>query len=89
MIFEYVALVISGWINPVFLIVVALMLRGGYQRTEAILKVFVLLMIPFGWVVFYRYSFYPREGHFLWILGMVLALFSFQVRPEQYSMARF
>jgi hypothetical protein len=76
MIFEYVALVISGWINPVFLIIVALMLRGRYQRTEAILRIIVLLMIPFCWVVFYHYDFYPREGHFLWLFGMVLTLFS-------------
>jgi hypothetical protein len=76
MIFEYVALVISGWINPVFLIVVALMLRGRYQRTEAILRIILLLMVPFCWAVFYDYGFYPREGYFLWLFGMLLALFS-------------
>ena len=75
MIFDYVALLISGWINPVFLIVVALMLRGGYQRTEAILRIIVLLMIPFCWVVFHYHGFYPREGHFFWLFGMVLTLF--------------
>src|SRR5947208_2345207 len=76
MIFEYVALLISGWINPVFLVVVALMLRGGYQRTFAILRTIVLLMFPFCWVVFYYYGIYPREGHFFWLVGMVLVLFS-------------
>jgi hypothetical protein len=76
MIFEYVALVISGWINPVFLIVVALMLRERYQRAVAILRITLLLMIPFCWVVFYDYGIYPREGYFLWLFGMLLALFS-------------
>ena|SRR6266496_4895738 len=76
MIFEYVALLISGWINPVFLIVVAFMLRQRYQRTVAILRIIVLLMFPFCWVVFYYYGFYPREGHFLWLVGMVMVLFS-------------
>lgn len=79
MVFEYVALLISGWIKPVFLIVVALMLRGRYQRTVATLRIIVLLMFPFCWVVFYHYGFYPREGYFLWLLGMVLVLFSSSV----------
>jgi len=76
MIFEYVAFLISGWINPVFLIVVALMLRGQYRRAVAVLRIILLLMFPFCWVVFYNYGAYPREGHFLWIFGMVLTLFS-------------
>jgi hypothetical protein len=29
-------------------------------------------MIPFCWVVFYHYGFYPREGYFLWLFGMLL-----------------
>jgi len=33
-------------------------------------------MIPFCWIVFYNERLYPREGHILWVAGMVLALFS-------------
>jgi hypothetical protein len=33
-------------------------------------------MAPFCWVVFHYENLYPREGYFLWILGMLLALFS-------------
>ena len=33
-------------------------------------------MIPFCWIVLYKYALYPHEGHFLWIAGMVFALFS-------------
>jgi hypothetical protein len=76
MIFEYVALLISGWINPLFLIILALMLPARHQRAVAILRIVLLLMIPFCWVVFYHYGFYPREGYFLWLFGMLLALFS-------------
>jgi hypothetical protein len=83
-IFEYVALLISGWINPMFLIVVGLMLNERFQRTVAILRIIVLLMFPFCWVVFYDYGFYPRGGHFLWLVGMVAVLFScgFEARPR-------
>src|SRR6266700_4122991 len=75
-IFEYVALLISGWINPLFLIILALMLPGRHQRVVTILRIVLLLMIPFCWVVFYYQGFYPREGHFLWLVGMFLVLFS-------------
>ena len=76
MIFEYVALLISGWINPLFLIILALTLAGRHKLAVAILRIVLLLMIPFCWVVFYNNGFYPREGHFFWLFGMVLTLFS-------------
>jgi len=36
----------------------------------------VVVMIPFSCVVFHYEHFYPREGYFLWVLGMLLALFA-------------
>jgi hypothetical protein len=83
-ILDYVALLISGWINPLFLMTVALMLHERHQREVAILRIILLLMIPFCWIVFYFHAFYPREGHFLWLFGMILALFSsgFRARAE-------
>jgi|SRR5579864_4373005 len=75
-IFDYVALLISGWINPLFLITVTLVVLRRCQRAVAIMRITVLLMIPFCWVVFHFEHFYPREGHFLWLVGMVLTLFS-------------
>jgi hypothetical protein len=36
----------------------------------------MLLMIPCCWVVFHDEKLYPREGHFVWIIGMLLVLFS-------------
>jgi hypothetical protein len=29
-------------------------------------------MIPFCWVIFYALEVYPREGHVLWVIGMLL-----------------
>jgi hypothetical protein len=73
---EYIALLISGWINIVFLASVGIRWRSGNGRAFRILRTATLLMIPFCWIVFYDDSLYPREGHVLWIVGMVLALFS-------------
>ncbi len=42
----------------------------------AVLRIVVILMIPFCWVVFHYESLHPREGHFVWIIGMLLVLFS-------------
>ena len=48
----------------------------GNRRPFKILRTITLLMIPFCWVVFYDGRLFPREGHSLWVAGMVLALFS-------------
>lgn len=72
----FISLVISGWINPVFIVTAVLDLSGQYRRTVWVLRILVLVMIPCCWIFFYAFHLYPREGHFLWILGMLLALFS-------------
>jgi len=71
-----VAWLISGWINIVFLAALAMRWWEGNRRPFKILRTITLLMIPFCWVVFYDGRLFPREGHSLWVAGMVLALFS-------------
>ncbi|MGO9591890.1 MAG: hypothetical protein ACLP3K_17820 [Candidatus Acidiferrales bacterium] len=73
---DFLATLISGWINPAFLIAAALSVFGQRLRLVAALRIVVLLMIPFCWIVFHYESLYPREGHFVWIIGMLLVLFS-------------
>jgi hypothetical protein len=73
---EYFSVLISGLINPVFLIYVALASAERTGRAIRALRVIVPLMIPFCWVVFHYERYDPREGHFLWILGMLLVLYS-------------
>jgi hypothetical protein len=75
-VFENVSVHISGLINPIFLATVILMLVKPCHRLVLIAKVALLLMAPFCWVVFHYEDLYPREGYFLWILGMLLVLFS-------------
>ena len=72
----YIAVLISGWINIAFLVSLTIRWRSGNGRAFRILRVITLLMVPFCWIVFYDESLFPREGHVLWIVGMVLALFS-------------
>ncbi|MGC2419987.1 MAG: hypothetical protein WA434_19755 [Candidatus Acidiferrales bacterium] len=73
---EHLSLFMSGCVNPVFLVAAALGFSGGHQRSMAVLRIVVILMIPFCWIVFHYESMYPREGHFVWIIGMLLVLFS-------------
>ena len=48
------------------------------------LKFVLISMIPFCWVVFYSFEIYPREGHVLWVIGMLLVLFaSWKQVPKQ------
>jgi hypothetical protein len=75
--FLYLAMLVSGWINVVFLI--ALIVHASHWRARmfVLLRASVLLMVPFCWPVFYYERLrFPREAHFVWIIGMLLALFS-------------
>jgi hypothetical protein len=75
----YVSLLISGWINPLFMTAVFLDLTN-HLRAVRILRFVVLSLIPSSWfVIFLFLRAYPREGHFLWIIGMLLVLFPDQV----------
>lgn len=76
---EYFSMLISGWINPVFIIALAVGIQRRLARLFIALRTALLLMIPFCWIVYYKEASYPREGHFVWILGMLLALFSIKV----------
>lgn len=72
----FVSLLISGWINPVFLILAFSDLADTHPRLVRILKVAVVAMIPFTWLFFATFPiFYPREGHFAWVIGMLLVVF--------------
>ena len=74
--FLYLSVVLSGLINPVFLIYLTLTSFKRTAQTARVLKFVLLSMIPFCWVVFHYLEVYPREGHVLWVIGMLLVLFS-------------
>jgi hypothetical protein len=72
----YIPVWMIGWINIAFLASLAVRYQSGKGRAFGILRVATLLLIPFSWIVLYNEHLYPREGHVLWVAGMVLALFS-------------
>jgi hypothetical protein len=74
--FDYLGVLLSGWINPTFLIAAGFASFRPSARITRILGITTLAMIPFCWVVFYYHHFYPREGHFVWIAGMLLVFFA-------------
>jgi hypothetical protein len=73
---EYFAFLVSGWINPFFLTFVVMAVLGRGKRLGEVLRIAIPFMVPFCWIIFLYEHLLPREGHFLWIAGMLLALFS-------------
>jgi hypothetical protein len=73
---EYISMLGSGLINPTFLLTFFLQLFRVRRSATVILSYLTILMMPLCWVVFRYESLYPREGHVLWIAGMLLTLFA-------------
>ena len=74
--FVYFSVLVSGLINPGFLAYATL---AGLKRrpcTQRMLRLALISMIPFCWFVFHFFRVYPREGHALWVMGILLVLFS-------------
>jgi hypothetical protein len=40
-------------------------------------------MIPFSWLIFHYENLFPREGHDLWIIGIVLLVLFGRSRSDQ------
>src|ERR1700722_19272740 len=73
--FEYLAVLITGMVNPLVFAYLILVFRGRNLRLVKARRIIVPLMIPLSWVVFHYERYYPREGHILWIAGILLILF--------------
>jgi hypothetical protein len=73
---EYFSVLGSGLINPLFLTTFFLQLFRVRPRAVVVLRNLTIVMIPLCWVVLRYERFYPREGHVLWIAGMLLTLFA-------------
>ena len=78
--FMYFSILLSGWINPLFVIVtvliVVLILLKKRSRLIPILTAVLVLMMPFCWFIFVNEHLTPREGYYLWTLGMLLVVFA-------------
>lgn len=78
----YIAMLLSGWINLIFLITVILLFRHRAHRLVNAFRIALLLMFPACWIVFFSQNLRPRYGYFLWTAGMLLALFSSSFEPD-------
>jgi hypothetical protein len=72
----YIALLLAGWTNIVFILAVVFGRFSRSRRAFTSLRVVAVALMPFSWVALYEFDAYPREGHFLWLLGMALVLLS-------------
>jgi hypothetical protein len=79
------SLMTAGWINPVFVLTAFLSLTERYPWAFTVLRIVTLSMFPFCWFFFFRVNAYPREGHVLWITGMLLVLFSERLASQMSS----
>jgi hypothetical protein len=73
---DYFAILFSGWINPVFLITVLVLLIRPTGNLAGVLRGVVLVMFLACWIVFFKEHLHPRAGYFLWTVAMLLVLFS-------------
>ena len=77
-----VSFFLNGWINPVFLLVVILMLLDKTPKLTRVLRYVLLPMVAFCWIVLLYEHACPREGYFLWTIGMLLVLLSSELQKR-------
>jgi hypothetical protein len=80
---EYVAMELSGCVNLVVLAFVGLVLFGRSPWIANVFRIMSPLMIPFSWLIFHYENLFPREGHDLWIIGIVLLVLFGRSRSDQ------
>jgi hypothetical protein len=73
---NFLSVLFSGWINPVFLITVVVLLIRPNSGAAGVLRIVLLIMFIAPWIVFYREHLHPRGGYFLWTAAMLLVMFS-------------
>jgi hypothetical protein len=72
---QFIAMLLSGWINLMFLITMGFLLKRKAAHIGDTLRIVLLLMFPACWLVFFEVQVRPTYGYFLWTIAMLLALF--------------
>jgi hypothetical protein len=73
---NYVSALLSGWINPVFIIAVLVLLIRPSAGINSVFRVVLPLMFIFCWVVFYKIHYSAYTGYWVWMGGILMAIFS-------------
>jgi hypothetical protein len=69
-----ILVVLSGWINPIILLVLILSVVPKVSIVRRILGIIVLVAMVGTWIFFAQEKLTPLIGHFLWIAGALLIL---------------
>jgi hypothetical protein len=69
-------ILVSGWINPVFLIALIFLLFKPGSRINRIFLILLPLMFIACWIVFQKIHFSAFTGFYAWMCGILLTLFS-------------
>ena len=77
----YFSVLISGWINPVFVLALVVLLVRPASRLNWVFRGLLPVMFVFCWVVlqkiqFYGFHFHLYTGFYVWMAGILLAIFS-------------
>jgi hypothetical protein len=73
---KYFAILLSGWVNPLFLISMVLSQRERTRRLSRTLRTVVLFLMPACWAVFFTQNVYPFVGYLIWTAAIIAVLFS-------------
>lgn len=79
---DYFSVLISGWINPAFVLVLIFTLIRPTSTVASVLCLLVVLMFAACWVIFIRHHFVALAGYYMWMGGVVLALAAARFRPK-------
>ena len=79
----YFSVLLSGWINPVFIITAAMLLARPHGRPGAFLRIVVVLLLPACWIVFHNEHLRPWTGYWIWTAAMLVVLFSTMLAREK------
>jgi hypothetical protein len=83
---SYFSILLSGWINPVFLITAVMLWVKPHGRAGAFLRIVTILLFPAVWLVFREIELRPRAGYWLWTAGMLVVLFSTMLARKERDM---
>jgi len=73
---KYFSILLSGWINPLFLISIVLSRGESTRKLSRTLRTVALCLMPACWIVFFTQGVYPFVAYFIWTVAMLAALFS-------------
>jgi hypothetical protein len=79
--FEVLLVILSGWINPLVLLVLCFSFWQGLPVVRRVLAVLVLLCMAATWTFFSMQKVTPLIGHYLWIAGALLILLPEALSP--------